>query len=103
MPEPHSACAPIAIDGPAASGKTSVGLALAAELDMGFLDTGLMYRAFTDAALSSGVRPEQQEHCASLAKALRLDVETSGALRVFVNGDDVTQRLRTPEVEATVS
>ena len=94
---------PIAIDGPAASGKTSVGRAIARQCGFGFLDTGLMYRAFTLAAIRSGIAPENEEACALLAGDLPMRVEASDDTRVFLGEEDVTPLLRSPEVEGQVS
>lgn len=93
----------IAIDGPAASGKTSVGEALAERLGYGFLDTGLMYRAFTLAALRAGVPPSDGPVCTALASRLRMDVVTAARSSILLDGVDVTGELRTPEVERAVS
>ena len=57
----------IAIDGPAASGKSTLARALARRLGLTFLDTGAMYRAVTLAALDGGVDPSDGEACAALA------------------------------------
>ncbi len=94
---------PIAIDGPAASGKSSVGRALARALGFAFLDTGLMYRAFTHAALRAGVPPTDSPACEALAGAIRLGVEAGEDTRITLDGADVTARLRDPDVERAVS
>jgi cytidylate kinase len=94
---------PIAIDGPAASGKTTVGQALAKELGFAFLDTGLMYRAFTLAAFRAGVAATDPEACAALARALDLRAEPGPETRITLSGEDVTAHLRDAEVEANVS
>jgi cytidylate kinase len=94
---------PIAIDGPAASGKSTLGRALAERLGYRFLDTGLMYRAFTLAALRAGVPASDADACARLARDLDLRVEAGVTSRVFLGGEDVTLLLRAPEVEASVS
>lgn len=94
---------PIAIDGPAASGKTTLGEALAGQLGMAFLDTGLMYRAFTLAAIEHGVPPEDHAACASLASSLAITAVASGSTRILVDGRDVTARLRERAVEDAVS
>lgn len=94
---------PIAIDGPAASGKSTLGRALADRLGYRFLDTGLMYRAFTLAALRGGVAAEDAEGCAELARTIDLRVETGRDTRVFLGDEDVTGLMRSPEVEANVS
>lgn len=93
----------IAIDGPAASGKTTVGSAIARKYGYLFLDTGLMYRAVTLAGLRSGTAPVPGAVDALLAKLrLRVEADTEGT-RIFLGDEDVTPRLRDPEVEANVS
>lgn len=100
------ACEPprtIAIDGPAASGKTTVGLAIARKFGHSFLDTGLMYRAVTLAALEAGV-PASSEAMAAFLPKLALEVEArTGGTKVLLGGVDVTSRLREPRVESRVS
>lgn len=93
----------IAIDGPAASGKTTVGLAIAAKHGFLFLDTGLMYRAVALAAIRSNT-PATSEAAPRLLAQLELTVQaaTEGT-RVFLGAEDVTDLLRGAEVEARVS
>ncbi len=93
----------IAIDGPAASGKTSLGKALARELGYRFLDTGLMYRAFTLAALRAHVPADDLEACSQLARRARLVLTDDEEARVLLDGEDVTGLLRDSDVEAAVS
>ena len=94
---------PIAIDGPAASGKTTVGMAIASKHGYLFLDTGLMYRAVTLAAMKAGV-PAKGRALGPFLKALALEVlaSTEGT-RILLDGEDVTPRLTHPEVENNVS
>ena len=93
----------IAIDGPAASGKTTVGSAIAKKYGYLFLDTGLMYRAVTLAGLRANVAPGSKG-MAKLLRGLALRVQaTSEGTRVFLGDEDVTSRLRDAEVEANVS
>lgn len=94
----------IAIDGPVASGKTAVGMLVACKLGYRFLDTGLMYRAITWLALKEHV-PIEDASLTRLAQKARISISTSadGSTRIAVNGEDVTEHLRTPEVEAFVS
>lgn len=105
MPGARQQCirGPIAIDGPAASGKTTLGEALAARLGMAFLDTGLMYRAFTLAAIERGVPAADPAACTALAASLTISAEAAGTTRILVDGEDVTQRLREQAVEDAVS
>jgi len=100
---PDSLPSPIAIDGPAASGKSTLGMALAEKFGYRFLDTGLMYRAFTLAALREGVRPDDEAACVALANRINLSVEATSSTRILLDGKDVTGELRSPDVEANVS
>lgn len=99
----------ITIDGPAASGKSTVGLLLAQRLGYLCLDTGSMYRALALAAIRQGIRPDDEEAVVRLAKACDLDIvplagETDGRhYTVLLEGEDVTWDIRLPEVDATVS
>ncbi len=94
---------PIAIDGPAASGKSTLGRTLAELLGYVFLDTGLMYRAYTLAALRAKIPASDARANEGLANSLDLRVRASLDTHVFIGTDDVTPRLRDPEVEANVS
>ena len=89
----------IAIDGPAASGKTTVGRALAAKLGGRFVDTGLMYRAVASLALAQSVPLDDDEALAQLAERTQIDPGD----RVLANGADVTDGLWSAEVERNVS
>ena len=99
-----SAANSIAIDGPVASGKTTVGKLVAERLGCLFLDTGLMYRAVTLAALSEAIALDDAKALSSLANSMevRLLDDESGE-RLLVSGRDVTDDLRGPEVERGVS
>jgi len=83
----------IAIDGPAGAGKSTVARAVARELGFTYLDSGAMYRAVALAALERG-RP-----AAAVAPELRIELGD----RVRVDGQDVTDALRTPEVSEAAS
>jgi cytidylate kinase len=98
----------IAIDGPAASGKSTLARLLAAKLGFLYLDTGVMYRAATLAALGRGIDLEDEEAVSKIAKQLDFDVRqpTKNDGRqydVLLNGKDVTWDIRTPEVDSNVS
>jgi len=95
---------PIAIDGPAASGKSTLARALAKRFGYVLLDTGLMYRAVALAALRAGVPANDTETCAAIAREGGLTLTgTDREARVLLAGEDVTDQLRSPEVEANVS
>lgn len=97
----------IAIDGPAGSGKSTVAKEVALKLGFHYLDTGAMFRAIAYRALSLGVSLEDVDGLAHIAEhdAIEfgyddLDVVPS---RVFIAGDEVTQEIRTPEIDKAVS
>ena len=95
----------IAIDGPVASGKTTVGRELAARLGYRFVDTGLMYRALTLVALRRGIDPRDGAALGRLAAEIEISIVAGpgGATQVHADGGDVTADLRTAEVEGAVS
>jgi cytidylate kinase len=98
----------IAIDGPAASGKSTLGRRLADSLDYLFFDTGLMYRAVTWLALERGIAVQDEAAVTALAENVSIDVRPASrsdgrACDVLVEGRDITWESRRPEVEAHVS
>ncbi|MBC8254763.1 MAG: (d)CMP kinase [Ardenticatenia bacterium] len=98
----------IAIDGPAASGKSTVGELLAQRLGYLYFDTGVMYRAVTWAALERTIPIEDEPAVTALAERLRIDVtsptvDDGRQYTVLADGVDVTWTIRTPEVDAHVS
>jgi cytidylate kinase len=98
----------IAIDGPAASGKSTIGALLAERLGYLYFDTGVMYRAVTWAALARGVAIEDEAAITALAERLRIDVvrptvDDGRQYTVLADGEDVTWQIRHPEVERGVS
>jgi len=98
----------IAIDGPAASGKTTVGRLLAEELGYLCLDTGIMYRAVTWQALAEGIAPEDEAGITKLAEQIDIDVlpksvEDGRSFDVLINEQDRTWEIRLPEVNQNVS
>ena len=103
MPESD---ATIAIDGPGAVGKTTVGRILARRLGWLFVDTGLMYRALTATVAARRLDPNGEAAVAQLARTVRIRIApgtTPDSQRVTVDGEDVTSALRTREVDAQVS
>jgi cytidylate kinase len=98
----------IAIDGPAASGKSTIGGLLAECLGYVYFDTGIMYRAVTWAALEQGIPIEDEERVTELAERLKIDVtrptvEDGRQVTVLADGLDVTWQIRRPEVNGGVS
>lgn len=90
----------VAIDGPAGSGKSTVGRRLADALGLEYLDTGAMYRAITHAVVERGVDADDDDAVAAVARTL--DVDVSGTT-VTVDGIDVSAAIRTPEITRAVS
>jgi len=98
----------IAIDGPAASGKSTLAQYLASELGYLYFDTGVMYRALTWVGLQRGIAVENEEQLTRLAQGLEIDVRAPSAddgraYDVWADGVDVTWDIRRQEVEANVS
>jgi cytidylate kinase len=98
----------IAIDGPAASGKSTVGGLLAQRLGYLYFDTGAMYRAVTWEALQRGVDIADEEAVSQLARVLKIDIVKPGPddgrqYSVLADGEDVTWQIRRPEVDRYVS
>lgn len=90
----------VAIDGPAGSGKSTVARLLAERLGAERLDTGAMYRAVAWCALQKGIDPADAEAVAALVGPLAIEV---GPTTVTADGVDVTDAIRTPDVDAAVS
>jgi CMP/dCMP kinase len=94
----------VALDGPASSGKSSVGAAAAARLGLRFVDTGLIYRAMTAMALRAGVALDDPAALVPLAARVQLADDGSGRLgRVLLDGEDATDAVHTAAVDAAVS
>ena len=98
----------IAIDGPAASGKSTIGELLARRLGYLLLDTGAMYRAVTWIALEQGIDIADEDAVTALAESIvinitRPTVDDGRQYTVCANGQDVTWQIRRPEVDANVS
>lgn len=91
----------ITIDGPAASGKSTVARLLADKLGASFLDTGAMYRAVTLAAMQAGVDLSSQEELLGVVQAHEFQFSVrAGRMRIAVDAVDVTEMIRNPRVTA---
>jgi cytidylate kinase len=93
----------VAIDGPAASGKSTVALALARQLGLVLVDSGSMYRAVTLLVLERGTPVDDEPALADVAREFRLELRDGENLRVFVDEREVTDRIRSLDVGETVS
>ncbi|MCA9878397.1 MAG: (d)CMP kinase, partial [Thermomicrobiales bacterium] len=113
MSDPSAATTPeharvIAIDGPAAAGKSTVAKVVAQQLGALLFDTGALYRAIALAAVRSGVDPRDDRALCELAQTTRIDVRPPSAadgrlFDVLVAGEDVTWRIREPDIGGVVS
>lgn len=98
----------IAIDGPVASGKTSVGLSLADRLGYLFLDTGVMYRAAAWAAVEAGLDINDEQAVSDLTEKIKIEIMKPSAADgrsndIYVDGQDVTWEIRKDYVNNNVS
>lgn len=96
----------IAIDGPSGAGKSTVAKIIAQRLDYKYIDTGAMYRSVTYLALEQGFDLDDSEEVIAIAKDIKIDFSApaeDGSVRVFVNGEELSQEIRQIEVDNNVS
>ena len=91
----------VAIDGPAAAGKSTISKLVAKKLGFTYIDTGAMYRAFTSYVLDKGVDPENEKECCKLIPEVDIELFPDG--KVMCSGKDVTRVIREPLVSGNVS
>src|SRR5580765_8243555 len=92
----------IAIDGPAAAGKSTIARRLAERLGFTYIDTGAMYRAVALWARRQNVDPADMHRMEQLARAAAISLEPASG-RVLLNGEDVSEAIRAPEIAAAAS
>jgi len=93
----------IAIDGPAGAGKSTVAKLLAERLGLRYLDTGAMYRCVALAANRAGLTAQDGDAAAALAQGLAIDFGAGDPPSVWLNGEDVSEAIRTPEMAELAS
>jgi len=94
----------IAIDGPAGAGKTTTARLVAKALGLLHVDTGAMYRAVALAVLRKGVDPADSEAVKKVVEDVRIDQKViNDEVRTYLDGEDVSNGIRTPEVDKVVS
>lgn len=91
----------VAIDGPAAAGKSTVAKRVASILNYTYIDTGAMYRAFTWAVMERGLDPENEKESCAIIPEVTIEMFEDG--RVLCCGTDVTRAIREPRVSGNVS
>lgn len=90
----------IAIDGPAGAGKSSIAQAVAEKLDILYIDTGAMYRAVTLSIIRNHINLEDMESVKCLIEKIDISIKNN---KIYLNGEDVTEKIRTQEVNKLVS
>lgn len=93
----------IAIDGPVGSGKSTVAKLVAEKLGLNYIDTGAMYRTITFKALKNKINPKDEVGLTKLANETEIQFKYGDTLRVFMDGVEVTNEIRTPEVSKSTS
>jgi len=94
----------VAIDGPSGAGKSTLAKRVAREFGFMYLDTGAMYRALALKALREGVDLTDEDRMAQLVPPTEIDLaERAGTLQVFLDGEEVSALIRTPEVSQMAS
>ena len=92
----------VAIDGPAGSGKSTVAKRVAAKLGCTYIDTGAMYRAVALLAERAGVDLSSESRLEAIAREAKIELPAGGT-RVMLNGEDVTEAIRTPRISEAAS
>ncbi len=95
----------IAIDGPAGAGKSTIARSLAKRLGFIYLDTGAIYRALTLKALRKGIDMHDEDRLIQMCREtdLAIDNKEDGSIRVFLDGEDVSELIRSPRITKYVS
>ena len=85
----------IAIDGPAGAGKSTISKLVAKEMNCIYVDTGAMYRGLAIHFLNKGLKPEQQDEIAEACSDAKISIEyENGVQQIYLNGENITSRLR---------
>lgn len=91
----------VAIDGPAAAGKSTISKLVAKKLGYTYIDTGAMYRAVTYYVMKKGVDPKDEAASCALMPEIKIELKSDGT--VLCSGEDVTRVIREPSVSGNVS
>lgn len=94
----------VAIDGPSGAGKSSIARQIASKLGYVYVDTGALYRTVGLAAVRSGYDPKDREKVVPMLDFIKVELRyVDGEQRVFLNGEDVSEDIRLPEVSMAAS
>ena len=89
----------IAVDGPAGSGKSTVAKAVAKKLGIIYVDTGAMYRTAALHCMEKGISTKDEPAVVAALDEIQMEIQPEeGGQRIFLNGEDVTAKIRTPEI-----
>ena len=94
----------VAIDGPAGTGKGTMASRLSKKYNLVNIDTGATYRCVTLEMMNQNIGMDEEEKIAEMLKSIQIELSTEkGKQKVFLNGQDVTDKIRSKEVSANVS
>lgn len=94
----------VAIDGPAGAGKSTISKAAAKKLGFVYIDTGAMYRTVGLKAVMCGIDPKDSDGVCSVLDKLDIDIRHEDVeQRIFLDGEDVSEKIRTPEISLAAS
>ncbi|MGZ6161996.1 MAG: (d)CMP kinase [Myxococcaceae bacterium] len=94
----------VAIDGPAGAGKSTVSKLLARRLGLSFVDTGALYRTVALSARRQGIATDDDAGLAEVLRAIRISFRATGdENRVYLDGEDVSSEIRTPDISLAAS
>ena len=94
----------VAIDGPAGTGKGTIAKIVAERLNLIYIDTGAMYRAVCVKALNNGIEPDEIQNVENILKNISIKLNrVNGKQQILLDGEDVTEQIRTPKVDSYVA
>lgn len=94
----------IAIDGPAGAGKSTISKIIAQNLDYVYIDTGAMYRTVAFAALRKGIDTKKADEVCKILDELEINIDyVDGVQQIYLGGENVSDKIRTPEVSVSAS
>lgn len=93
----------VALDGPSGAGKSTIAKMAAAKLKFVYVDTGAMYRTIAYYVLKNGIAPDDEAAVSSALEDITIELKNEGTQQVFLNGENVSDLIRTPEISMGAS
>ncbi|MBR1752051.1 MAG: (d)CMP kinase [Ruminococcus sp.] len=93
----------VALDGPSGAGKSTIAKMAAAKLKYVYVDTGAMYRTIAYSVIRDGIDPADSEKVAASLSGIKIELKNEGTQQVFLNGENVSDLIRTPEISMGAS